>query len=154
MVIKKCEYCGKEFSLSPSHAAKRKCCSMSCGTRLKYKNGVKFGFQKGHESFEGCEKTWFTSEKVKGENNTNYKDGSRMNEGYPAEFKRIRKFIFPLMNYTCDICEKQIKEQTPSKHLVAHHRDMNIYNNQLNNLRVLCNSCHRKLHNEIRRTGR
>ena len=112
------------------------------------------GFQKGHKIFEGCKNTQFTSEKVSGKNNTNYKDGSRMNEGYPAEFKRIRKYIFPLVNNICSKCEEQILEQTPSKHLVAHHIDENIFNNQLNNLRVLCNSCHRKVHAELRKLRR
>jgi hypothetical protein len=111
---------------------------------------TKAGFQKGHGNFPGAEKGWFTTEKVSGENNINYKDGNRCGEGYPGEFKRIRKTLLE-DNHYCTNCFKKIIIQTPSEHLVVHHIDCNINNNKLNNLQVLCNSCHRKLHIALKR---
>jgi len=107
--------------------------------------GTKAGFQKGHSHFKGSEKGWFTTERTKGEKNINWKDGRKQGLGYPRDFIKLRKRILNMIS-TCSLCRDQIKNQTPSKHLVVHHKDGDINNNQLNNFQVLCNSCHRKVH--------
>jgi hypothetical protein len=43
----------------------------------------------------------------------------------------------------CEICESV-------KQLVVHHKDRNRYNNSLNNLIILCRSCHAKEHDTIK----
>jgi len=120
-------------------------CSVSCSSRWHYQNGFNLGFQKGHDNFDGAEKGWFTTERVEREKNINYKDGSRCNEGYPPEFKRMRKILLRRPGI-CIACGKVVKSQTANEHLVVHHIDEDIFNNKLNNLLVMCNSCHHILH--------
>jgi len=142
--MKLCEFC-KEKEVKTN---RNRFCSISCSNRWHYQNGFNLGFQKGHGNFDGAEKGWFTKERVEGEKNVNYTDGSRCGEGYPAEFKRIRKEILQL-NTICSKCLKEVLMQTLSEHLCVHHIDQNIFNNKLNNLQVLCNSCHQKLHRKL-----
>ena len=44
------------------------------------------------------------------------------------------------------ICEMCNKERSKDRDLVVHHIDKNNKNNNVNNLMVLCNSCHAKIH--------
>ena len=144
----KCEFCGEEFDRSPSHIREHNFCSISCSSKWHYQEGFNLGFKKGHGNFDGSEKGWFTTERASGENNVNYTDGSYYGKGYPVEFKRMRKMLLS-KNIQCCVCKDFIFEQTPSRHLCVHHKDENIQNNQLNNLLVMCNSCHQKLHREL-----
>ena len=41
-----------------------------------------------------------------------------------------------------------------NRNLYIHHIDLNERNNLISNLIVLCPSCHRKLHNQIKRQGK
>jgi len=145
MKIVKCEFCNKEFN---AERKERRFCSVSCSNRWHYQNGFNLGFKKGHGNFDGSEKGWFTTERVGGKNNVNYKDGSRCDEGYPREFKIMRRELLS-HNCQCSICKDFIFMQEVSRHLCVHHRDLNIQNNKLNNLQVMCNSCHQKLHREL-----
>jgi len=145
MKIMMCEFCCKKFE---AERVSRRFCSVSCSSKWHYKEGFNLGFQKGHGTFEGSEQGWFTTMRVSGEKNVNYKDGSRCGEGYPKEFKIMRKELLK-NEYMCQICKVWIFNQTSSRHLCVHHKDRDIYNNKLNNLVVLCNSCHQKLHREL-----
>ncbi len=145
----KCEFCETKEVTSK----RNRFCSVSCSSRWHYANGFKLGFQKGHGNFDGAEKGWFTTERVGGEKNVNYKDGSRCGEGYPLEFKKMRSLLLRFSNY-CEICTLHFEVQTASEHLCIHHIDENIYNNELNNLKVMCNSCHQKLHRKLERARR
>lgn len=68
------------------------------------------------------------SEKRKGENNPHYKNGIRTG-------KRIMLSIQPL----CELCGD-------NEPLNVHHIDEDRNNNKLDNLLVLCKSCHSKQH--------
>lgn len=142
---KKCEFCGEEFD---AERKERRFCNTSCSSRWHYQQGFNLGFQKGHGNFDGVEKGWFTTERVSGDGNVNYKDGSRCGEGYPSEFKRIRRVLLG-ESPECEICSISYAKQTPERHMCLHHKDGNIFNNELNNLQVMCNSCHQKLHREL-----
>lgn len=49
---------------------------------------------------------------------------------------------------------KHSLKQTKEKHLVVHHKDKNIFNNNLNNLQVKCNTCHMREHRRGMQNGR
>ncbi|MBA7490697.1 hypothetical protein ES702_01238 [subsurface metagenome] len=68
------------------------------------------------------------SEKYKGKGNPNYKNGIRTGKRMMLEIHRI-----------CEICNSD-------KNLEVHHIDGNRNNNILDNLKVLCRSCHSKEH--------
>ena len=60
----------------------------------------------------------------------------------------MKKFLLNGI-FSCSICETVVLNQTPEIHLCVHHKDQNIFNNELNNLQVVCNSCHQKLHRKL-----
>lgn len=65
-----------------------------------------------------------------------------------------RKNALEYYGHTCQRCGKDF----PEKKLVVHHKDCNNYqselgNHELDNLMVLCRSCHTKLHNELQKTS-
>lgn len=141
---KLCEYC----KINLVKTKRNRFCSSSCSNHWHYKKGFGLGFQKGHGCFKGSEKGWFTKERTSGKKNINYTDGHRCGDGYPIEFKRMRKELLSKI-VMCSVCKTFIFDYTPEKHLCVHHKDLNIQNNKLNNLVVLCNSCHHKLHREL-----
>lgn len=55
------------------------------------------------------------------------------------EIKKIKEIVLERDNFKCVLCNnKEI--------LCLHHVDKNRYNNLLENLLILCNHCHNKLH--------
>lgn len=62
---------------------------------------------------------------------------------YPKEFYAIRDFIKSRDNYICQICGKNLNGKR-SGHV--HHRDGDKENSSQDNLLLLCNSCHSKVH--------
>jgi len=90
--------------------------------------------------------------KTRKKSNEKMKQTKRNTEYYNANNYRNRA----LEHYgrTCSRCGKIF----PKKRLVVHHIDCNNYNSEignhsLENLTVMCRSCHSKLHNELRRTS-
>jgi hypothetical protein len=69
----------------------------------------------------------------RGSNNPMWKDGSS-----DTHYRRIRKTLKP------DICEHC---GTTNARMATHHIDKDHTNNNIENILVLCNSCHTKLHN-------
>jgi len=55
----------------------------------------------------------------------------------------LYKYLKPLLPNRCEICGSD-------KNLEIHHKDGNRRNNSLNNLMVVCRSCHRKIDNRIK----
>lgn len=68
------------------------------------------------------------SERYKGKGNPHYKNGIRTGKRVMLEFYNI-----------CEICDSE-------KNLEIHHKDGNRLNNDLENLQLLCRSCHSKQH--------
>ena len=61
---------------------------------------------------------------------------------HKKEFKKLRERLLKQNNYRCSECRKY----KDNWYLVIHHKDHNWRNNKINNLVVLCRSCHQKLH--------
>lgn len=59
---------------------------------------------------------------------------------YPSEFMKIRKELLKI-GHCSDCCSIE--------YLQVHHLDKDIYNNSMENLRVLCYYCHSKHHKHM-----
>lgn len=78
-----------------------------------------------------------------GENSHRWRGGTSF-EIYPREFSRsLKEFIRSRDNYQCQICSKRVYK---SRHGHVHHIDGNKANNDIENLVLLCSSCHEKIH--------
>lgn len=66
-----------------------------------------------------------------GENNPCYRGGY-------ADYKKIYRMAYPNQD-RCELCGSK-------KFLVIHHRDENRRNGSIDNLQMLCRSCHSKVH--------
>lgn len=92
------------------------------------------------KGFMSGEKHWCygkNREDVTGENNWKWNGG----------IKTYRKYVSDkLENGVCEICNKKIK-------LLVHHKDTNRHNNRLENLQVICFSCHCNIHKHFNRWG-
>ena len=66
--------------------------------------------------------------------------------------KRNRKNYLKIakehLEWKCDMCGKP--NTNDNFDLVVHHKDKNNKNNELSNLHILCQSCHSKLHTQMR----
>jgi len=147
--------------------------SISMKNFFKNNKNTKCGFQKNHKPFPGCEKSYFQKNNIpwnkglkgvtsgwckglskeelkkhyknglpspphyKGNRHWNWQGGKSF-EIYPIEFKTIKKHI--KKKY------KKCVKCNAFNNLIVHHIDYNKYNNQENNLVVLCRSCHGKIH--------
>lgn len=131
------------------------------------------GFQKNHQIFEGCKKSWFTTEKMKGNTNgfkkeqipwnknktkeellTHYKNGWKIKH-YSGEehwnWQNGKSFeIYPkefkLIKIQIISTQQICQLCNSDRHLVVHHIDKDKKNNNINNLIVLCRRCHGKVH--------
>jgi len=139
-----------------------------------YKNNPnKIGFKKGHKSFKGCEKSWFTTERMKGNTNGFIKGNIPWHKNLTKEeIKKHYKDGWKIVHYSGEehwnwqggksfeiypkkfkIVRKEILELQQvcqlcksEKFLVVHHIDKNKKNNNIDNLVVLCRRCHGKVH--------
>ena len=90
------------------------------------------GFQKGHKVFEGVEKTWFTTERVEGKKNINWK-GDKV--GYFALHAWIRRKMGKAKQ--CEFCDK-------TEGTIQWANKSGKYERNLNDWLSLCASCHSK----------
>ena len=119
---RECPFCGKEFRPT-SH--KTKYCSNECADF-------------GH------------SLRMRGKNNSNYKDG----QSYAEWFKRMRPLILERDEHKCAVCGAENVRQTVNRQggvqvrstLVIHHIDQKPANNVASNLITLCQGCHVTFH--------
>ena len=141
-----------------------------------HRRGLKFGFQKGHKSFKGCEKTQFKKGQIPWNKNKKCPQISASNKGkiIPEKTrKKIANSLFGLMSGSkhCNWQDgksfelyglnfnKQFKRYIKKRDnytclncrnknkLIIHHIDENKQNNDEFNLVTLCRSCHIKYHN-------
>ena len=104
-VCKECQVCGTQYKTKKNRADTSKFCSYICK-------------QKAFHAFKGS-----------GEDNKNYRKGSRY----------YRQRAFAHYSHECFICKSE-------KSLHVHHIDESHQNNSIENLRILCHSCHRRIH--------
>ena len=159
---KACHLCSKNFRIFPNRSerrSERKWCSrerygrsrrgikinVTWGDKISLaKKGKKNNYPSWNKgktlSLEHRKKISLGLKKVYSGNRTawNYIGGPQ--KKYTIQFrKKIRYAIYQRDNYSCQTCSK--KEQ-----LVAHHLDNNVKNNDYENLKTLCRSCHARLH--------
>lgn len=121
-VTKECERCGTEYKCSPSHAIRRKNCSLHCSNHGRQKNTGRTHFKKGNIPWH---KDTFLVEQPKGRRQVYY-----------------RRLILEVSDSPC--C---LKCGESEKKLCVHHIDGDFHNNDLENLEIVCYSCHSKIHN-------
>ena len=63
---------------------------------------------------------------------------------YPAEFDEAKYMVWIRDQLICQDCGKNLRNE--KRNPCTHHVDGDIKNNRLNNLVMLCDSCHRKIH--------
>lgn len=73
-------------------------------------------------------------------------------EGYPAELRDIDDFIREELGTNCEECGKS--EEENGRRLSRHHLDEDKTNSDLDNFRLLCISCHARLHEQLKRQAR
>ncbi|MFW6282022.1 MAG: HNH endonuclease [bacterium] len=118
--IKICENCGKEYNPTSN---RQKWCK-KCGEEIKQKNKKEY-IKKYHKN--NYKKKGYNQ---KGENNNSYKTGI----GFFQRKKRDS-----MEEVKCERCGSK-------ENLLVHHKDRNRENNNLENLEMLCKSCHQKEH--------
>ena len=79
-----------------------------------------------------------------GEQHHNWKGGKSYEE-YPKAFFEIREKILERDNFVCQLCKKQIMEQTKKLFISVHHIDYDKKNNKQDNLIALCNFCNSRV---------
>ena len=151
MIKKKCKICGKIFLIKQFHAKKGwgKFCSIKCRTKgqikgkwLKcdycgkpvWRTPKDFKRSKRNKFFcsVGCHCSWENKFVRFGVNAPNWIAGET------AYRDLMRRFKIPFKCARCGISDKRV--------LVAHHKDENRRNNNINNLERLCCNCHAILH--------
>lgn len=153
-IQKICKHCNHSFDVYPSlnhlkycsrkcYHEERKTWCLGAEWRRKISDGVKRNLpcttiKKGQRLSPKTEfKKGEMSKKQIGKNNSNWKSGI-------AAYRRIAKIT---CNSNCERCKSQNK-------LLVHHKDENRYNNNFNNLMILCKRCHYDIHKELRRMKR
>ncbi|MGF7145282.1 5-methylcytosine-specific restriction endonuclease McrA [Anaerotaenia torta] len=129
MIERKCLQCGKDFKTHQCQINRGggKFCSVSCGTTYRNihdnpvnKPGVKEKISKNHAEVPWLIK--YCSNGYKGQRVASY-----------------RLKAFRAHGKKCNRCGSKEK-------LEVHHKDRDHHNNEIENLEVLCKTCHTKLH--------
>jgi hypothetical protein len=152
MPMNKCEICGNEFYIKPSHVLRGwgKCCSAACRSKSQLKGrfvschicGIQVWRMPKHllHSKSGvyfcsksCQSRW-RNRLVLGENHYLWKGGRTTYR------KLLLRESVPQMCLRCGLDDRRI--------LVVHHVDENRSNNRLENLVWLCHNCHYLVHHD------
>jgi len=138
-IQKICSICGNDFVITPKELAKRQTasCSVACSKKAVSKLfsmtrkckicGEEFTFPKSRAKY------------FKKEYCSLYCSNSREASGYTHENK-YREIALRTLPNECYFCSDKTNK------LEVHHKDHNRKNNAIQNLCILCISCHRKIH--------
>lgn len=160
-----CPQCGSSFSGKPSYMKKKTTCSRTCGKQYFKKPSTKVLLsctncekefyripsvvkEKNYCSVE-CMGEHYSKEKLfTGVNSATYNGGKE--EYYGADWQRTRKQVRRRENYTCQSCHKH-ESEFDLEHSVHHIIPYSLWTdkqkaNELSNLMLLCEPCHRKIH--------
>ena len=142
-----CMECGVEFHQPPS-LARIKFCSRKCyhenRRKWKYSDELKKKISDGVKkslpstAIKPGQHLSPDTEFKKGEDNLRWIDGRR---AYREIIKRSGR------EEICEVCGFS----EDNARLIIHHDDEDRHNNSLDNLHIMCNSCHQKLHYARRR---
>lgn len=119
----------------------KRLCECECGTVAEVAGG---SLRSGHSKSCGCLSSELSSERMIGENNPHYVDGTtEKRDRADLEYKRWRKTVMGRDGYRCQICGTR-------KSLVAHHLDSYKTNSALQkdpeNGITLCLEHHKEFH--------
>lgn len=135
--VSRCHQCSKEFEVGHYHTKTAKYCSRAC-----YQAAMK---GRGHVEFE-CE---WCSKIFRGSPSRVGKKKFCSSECYGASKRRMdapgakyRKWAFENYPHECERCGYN---EVPGI-LVVHHRDRDRTNHKLENLQILCPTCHEAEH--------
>jgi Zn finger protein HypA/HybF involved in hydrogenase expression len=132
MKIKLCKDCNKEYS--PIGHAQKYC--LPCGKIRKYerdkKRQIRYREKKGKKVGVGS-----GNNQGLGKTHATYKNGTGIYKKLGKE-KAIELGI-------CERCKNKLELTNPFK-WCTHHKDHNRKNNEIENLEILCKSCHQKEH--------
>lgn len=150
----RCDYCEKEFEVSPSRAkySKVRFCSMNCWRNWQKQQreekkceicGKKFivspSLKNRRFCSQECRDKW-KSLTIRGVNHPNWRGGYR--NPYGRGWATIRQAVLKRDKFRCRDCG----EMFPSEQLHVHHKIpyVIVHRHDLNNLVTLCKSCHVK----------
>ena len=164
MPTKNCPVCKLDFECKKSLMERKKTCSKTC--HYKNRTGKRQSQEtkdKRSRSLKGRKKPeWFkmmVSEKQMGAKNSFWKGGVTLRPRYKQEGVERRRYgmtkdeAIVTLGGRCSVCcisnEKHVK--STSLRLSVHHRDRHgrgkeVPNNSIENLELLCHSCHGKEH--------
>ena len=140
MIIVVCEQCGKEFRTHNSEIRRGggRFCSRGCSTRhrnltdnVSWREEVRAKISQNHADFSGERNPMYGK---KGKDAPGYIDGRSKFKG-PTHRKMVQAAGVPMKCVLCGSTEK----------VEVHHKDGNHFNNEKENLVVLCHSCHRNI---------
>lgn len=139
---------GKKLGFTPKEAFKKGDAPWNRGLNKENTPQLsEMDFQKGHNSFEGTEKTQFkpNDERLVGENNPNWKGGYE--PYYGPNWRQQRRFARERDNFICQLCGSEENGRKHDVHHIIPFRELTDYEvaNELENLLTLCSSCHRKV---------
>jgi predicted nucleic acid-binding Zn ribbon protein len=144
-----CEQCGSKFFDTISRD--RKFCSRKCHNENKRGKFYSPRIEKtceicgkifiiNHSNHRFCSKKcscfWLSYIRNKGKNHPRYKGNLKKRRHYPPKFFEMRLITIRSFNGKCFLCNKNAK--------TVHHIDYNTENNEIENLILLCESCHGK----------
>lgn len=147
-----CKFCNKCFEVRPSdinkqksgtiHFCSRECWKFACNkwnTKVDVTCKICGNIFQTKRSREKTSK--FCSRACKTVSFDRFKGSDNLNPNFRNGSRVYRKRAFEAFKAECFICK------TSSKKLYVHHIDESHENNNIDNLRILCASCHQLIHN-------
>ena len=149
-VIKNCLWCGKQLPpLLPCKAKTRTFCDRSCGSKYNHKHNPKFWEHrkqfgnreaKSEKRLKHLKEAYSRPEWLKNRSgeSSHFWQGGKSQELYGPDFnKRLKNLAKMIWGNRCALCKG-------TNRLAVHHIDYNKKHNEVNNLVLLCHSCHSK----------
>jgi len=140
----KCTNCNKEYERK-TKPKEQNFCSVSCQNKWQYENGVRDAqkiTEKAHQTLRDKGHYKRDNTYLQGENNPAWKGGRNITQ---KGYVRIRKFGGYVLEHRY-VWEQANGEIPPGYQI--HHINHNKQDNRLENLQLLSNSEHQKLHNQ------
>lgn len=108
--------------------------------KFRIKNGhIKGTYKHSKKTKEKLKRLWTIERKIK----ASYEKQKQKNPMWKHGRYAIRRIIFEEIGkkYICELCGS-------TQQIEIHHKDKNQYNNKIENIAILCKSCHSKQHRQ------
>jgi hypothetical protein len=133
---KQCRECGNTFT--PKYPAELLCseeCKQQGVSRSRHKDHIRDMVSRGREDFIGV---------GKGGNAPTGTASPHWVSGIGV-YKKLRNELFEMVGKVCQRCNKDLSEASPH-HWCGHHIDHDRTNNTMDNIEIVCKSCHQIEH--------